>query len=261
MAETAVRFFASVTAAQLQPGQGTNTHSDQLRASKTIDCPKIIVGNSKLSRAGVIAMRWRGWIVAAAMVAGCAGRRAVVSRLCRVCRRIGPPQPNLASLSGEACCSPTAMRAFRRFRTAVATRANLLRKRLGRLLRTQSPVQAWVNRIGAPSVRCYPVPAKSVVACASVCRASGASDATNACGPPAQPRPAVQPASAAEATRLCQASRRFLRRGIWERPSALEPLMSAGLDSCISASAEKIKHPVGAAFRRSILRQLVPCTE
>ena len=52
-------------------------------------------------------MRWTGWVLATAVIAGCAGQASGGQPGCVGCAggaALG--QPNYASLSGEACCSP-----------------------------------------------------------------------------------------------------------------------------------------------------------
>jgi hypothetical protein len=145
-------------------------------------------------------MRWTGWIMAAAMVAGCAGQASGGQPGCVGC--VGGSalwQPNLASLSGEACCSPNGYSGVSAIpgHCCVPSQPCCANAWDG-YCEHKARVQAWVNRIGTPSPRWYPCAPRRVWASAPQCIESASPAQPTPAAPPAKPRPVARPAPAAE---------------------------------------------------------------
>jgi hypothetical protein len=131
-------------------------------------------------------MRRTGWILATAMIAGCVGQ-AGGGQPGYVGSGEGSTlgQPNYASLSGEACCSPNGYAGSSPIHSSCCCNSNpCCNNAWDGYCEHKARVQAWVSRIGAKPQWCPCVPRRA---------SSIVPPCVEYSAPTAQPTPAVAP--------------------------------------------------------------------
>jgi hypothetical protein len=132
-------------------------------------------------------MRWMAWILAAAMAAGCAGQ-ASGGQPGRVeyAGRAAVWQPSLASLSGEACCSPNGYAGVSAIPGCCCGKSQpCCDNAWDGYCEHKARVQAWLARVGTAQPQWCPRVERRVLSSASPCVEHSA--------PTAQPTRAVAP--------------------------------------------------------------------
>jgi hypothetical protein len=184
-----------------------------MRATKPAPHPKIVLGlaknacvgwqfNCHLSTSsigvGAMPMRWTGWIMAAAMIAGCAGQASAQFGCSGCAGGWAPWQANWAYLSGEACCSPPG---YSGGAICPGPCRSCCDNAWDGYCCHHARVQAWAYRVGVPKAPCCLGLLRRAALLSPACDACSSSTPEAASAiTPARPLPSAAPTPGASAT-------------------------------------------------------------